>query len=272
VTTPLLQIEGLTVRTVEEARVLVSDVSFSVPRGAIVGLVGESGSGKSVTSLSVLRLLPPKQVRTAAGRIVFDGQDLLALDDEPMRALRGKRIAYVPQEPMGALNPTVRIGRQLARVLLVHEGLGPPAARARAAETLQQMHMRDPERILDAYPFQLSGGQRQRVLLANAFLCKPELLIADEPTTALDVTVQAQVLATLRERAEQVGASVLLVTHNMGVVWGLCSHTVVMRQGRVVEQGETRALFSAPQAAYTRALLDALPERATPRQPIQVAG
>jgi ABC-type microcin C transport system duplicated ATPase subunit YejF len=271
-TKPLLLIEGLTVQTVGGARTLVSDVSFAVPRGAIVGLVGESGSGKSVTSLSVLRLLPPKQVRTAAGRIVFDGQDLLALADEPMRALRGKRIAYVPQEPMSALNPTVRIGRQLVRVLQVHEGLGQAAARARAAETLQQMHMRDPERILDAYPFQLSGGQRQRVLLANAFLCKPDLLIADEPTTALDVTVQAQVLATLRERAEQVGASVLLVTHNMGVVWSLCSHTVVMRQGRVVEQGETRALFAAPQAAYTRALLDALPERATPRQAIKVAG
>ncbi len=271
-TSGLLQIQGLCVHTVRGARPLVSGVSFAVPRGAIVGLVGESGSGKSVTSLSVLGLLPPKQVRAVAGRILFDGQDLLALPADAMRALRGKRIAYVPQEPMSALNPTLRIGRQLERVLQVHEGLGRPAARSRAAATLLQMHMRDPERILDAYPFQLSGGQRQRVLLANAFLCKPELLIADEPTTALDVTVQAQVLATLREGAAQAGASVLLVTHNMGVVWGLCSHTVVMRQGQVVEQGETRALCAAPQTAYTRALLDALPERATPRQPIRVAG
>ncbi len=270
-TEPLLQIDGLTVQTVNGDRTLVDGVSFSVPRGTIVGLVGESGSGKSVTSLSILRLLPAKQVRPVAGRIVFDGQDVLALADEPMRALRGKRIAYVPQEPMSALNPTVRVGRQLVRVLQVHEGLDVRAARTRAAQTLLQMHMRDPERILDSYPFELSGGQRQRVLLANAFLCTPDLLIADEPTTALDVTVQAQVLATLRERAQQVGASVLLVTHNMGVVWSLCSHTVVMRRGEVVEQGETKALFAAPRAAYTRELLDALPERATPRQPIRVA-
>jgi len=270
--TPLLQIDGLTVQTVDGARTLVDQVSVTVPRGAIVGLVGESGSGKSVTSLSVLRLLPARQVRPVAGRIVFDGQDLLTLPEDAMRALRGRRIAYVPQEPMSALNPTVRIGRQLVRVLQVHEGLDAHAARMRAAQALEQMHMREPERILDAYPFQLSGGQRQRVLLANAFLCTPELLIADEPTTALDVTVQAQVLATLRERAQAVGASVLLVTHNMGVVWSLCSHTVVMRQGQVVEQGETRALFATPQVRYTRELLDALPERATPRQPIPVAG
>ena len=269
---PLLQVEGLRVETVDGSRTLVNAVSFAVPRGAIVGLVGESGSGKSVTSLSILRLLPPKQVRAVAGRIVFAGQDLLTLAEEPMRALRGKRIAYVPQEPMSALNPTVRIGRQLVRVLQIHEGLDAGAARDRAAQTLLQMHMRDPDRILHSYPFELSGGQRQRVLLANAFMCRPELLIADEPTTALDVTVQAQVLATLRERAQDVGASVLLVTHNMGVVWSLCSHTIVMRQGMVVEQGDTKALFASPQAQYTRELLNALPERATPRQPIQVAG
>lgn len=271
----LLEICALDVELIaskgRSARSLVKDVSLAIPRGAIVGLVGESGSGKSLTSLSVMGLLPRKQLRPTAGQILFDGLDLLSLGDEAMRSLRGKRIAYVPQEPMTALNPTVRIAAQLVRVLQIHEGMDQPKALHHAAATLEEMHVRDAQRVLNAYPFELSGGLRQRVLLANAFMCKPDLLIADEPTTALDVTVQAQVLATLRERATSLGASVLLVTHNMGVVWQLCSHTYVMRAGAMVEHGPTRELLAAPREAYTQALLNSLPERATPRQPIKVA-
>lgn len=271
----LLSIEGLYVETTgsktHRPASLVRDVSLRIPRGAIVGLVGESGSGKSLTSLSVMRLLPRGQFNVSGGRIVFDGQDLRLLDDESMRSLRGKRIAYVPQEPMTALNPTMRVAPQLVRILQIHEGMDYSIARQLAASTLAQMHVQDPERVLNAYPFELSGGLRQRVLLANAFLCKPDLLIADEPTTALDVTVQAQVLEILRERASSLGASVLLITHNIGVVWQLCSHTYVMRSGEVVEHGPTRQLLSSPSQPYTRGLLSALPERSSPRQPIVVA-
>ena len=262
---PLLRVGDLRVAFGE--RQVVHGLNWHIAAGEKVALVGESGSGKTVSALSLLKLIPEARV---SGQALLDGVDLLALSERGLRGVRGDAVSVIFQEPMSALNPTVRVGRQLVRVLQVHEGLDVRAARTRAAQTLLQMHVRDPERILDSYPFELSGGQRQRVLLANAFLCTPDLLIADEPTTALDVTVQAQVLATLRERAQQVGASVLLVTHNMGVVWSLCSHTVVMRRGEVVEQGETKALFAAPRAAYTRELLDALPERATPRQPIRV--
>ncbi len=245
-------------------------VSLRVGKGEIVGLVGESGSGKSVTAKSVLRLLP-RRYQVSAGTIVFDGTELLALDRKQMRKMRGRRIAYVAQEPMNALDPTARIAKQLGMILREHFGTSEREGRARAASVLHKMRVTDPERVLDAYPFQLSGGLRQRAALAMAFLCEPELLIADEPTTALDVTIQAEVLTILAERARDLAASVLFITHNMGVVWRLCDVTYVMRSGSIVESGVTRAVLTTPTSPYTAALLNALPERNAPRARIPVA-
>jgi peptide/nickel transport system ATP-binding protein len=271
----LLEIAGLTSGFVGgDGRLdeVLHDVSLAVRTGEIAGLIGESGSGKSVTAKTVLRLLSPRAYRVRAGTVCFEGSDVLGLDTEAMRALRGRRIGYIPQEPMNALNPTARIGAQLAMVLREHFNLAAKEARARAAAVLEKMHVADPERILASYPFQLSGGLRQRVTLANAFLCEPDLLIADEPTTALDVTIQAEVLQILAERARDSGAAVLFITHNMGVVWRLCETVWVMRYGRIVESGPTARVLSKPANPYTAALLDALPERNPPRAPIPVAG
>ena len=250
---------------------VLSRVSLAVERGAIAGLVGESGSGKSVTAKLILRLLDPHVCTVTEGSISFDGVDLMSLAPEAMRHIRGRRIAYVPQEPMNALNPSVRIGRQLEMVLREHLGIAGREAEARSAGVLEKMHVRDPARILASYPFQLSGGLRQRAVLANAFLCDPQLLIADEPTTALDVTVQAEVLNLIEERARDSGASVLFITHNMGVVWRLCGTIFVMRKGEIVERGATRTVLRTPQHPYTQSLLAALPERNRPRTPIEVA-
>jgi peptide/nickel transport system ATP-binding protein len=249
----------------------LSNVSLSIDRGQIVGLVGESGSGKSVTAKLILRLFRSTACSVTEGSIWFDGRDLVSLSAEEMRRLRGRRIAYVPQEPMNSLNPSARIGRQLEMVLNEHLGVRGREAYARAATLLEKMHVRDPERVLAAYPFQLSGGLRQRAALANAFLCNPDLLVADEPTTALDVTIQAEVLDLIRERARESGAAVLFITHNMGVVWRLCETTYVMRRGEIVEHGLTSDVLHVPAHPYTRALLNALPERNAPRTPIPIA-
>jgi len=205
------------------------------------------------------------------GTILFDGRDLLALSPDEMRRMRGRRISYVPQEPMNALNPSLRVRKQLEMVLREHLGIGGSEAYDRAAMLLEKMRVQDPDRVLAAYPFQLSGGLRQRVTLANAFLCDPELLLADEPTTALDVSVQAEVLDLIRERARESGASVLFITHNMGIVWRLCATIYVMRGGAIVEHGPTRRVLELPRHPYTRDLLRALPERNTPRTPIPLA-
>jgi ABC-type dipeptide/oligopeptide/nickel transport system ATPase component len=271
---PLLEIRALSAQfesPVGPNRVL-SEISLSIERGQIVGLVGESGSGKSVTAKLVLRLLRPAECSVTHGSIWFDGRDLLRLSPEEMRRLRGRRLAYVPQEPMNSLNPSLRIGRQLEMVLREHLRIAGREARDRAATLLQKMHVRDPERILRSYPFELSGGLRQRAALANAFLCDPDVLLADEPTTALDVTIQAEVLDLIRERARESGASVLFITHNMGVVWKLCQTTYVMRRGEIVEHGPTHRVLQIPSHPYTRSLLSALPERNEPRTPIPVSG
>lgn len=269
---PLLEIEGLAVRFAGERAVVhaLRGVSLTISRGEIAGVVGESGSGKSTLGMAILRLLPPR-AQVVAGKTRFDGQDLFALGPDAMRALRGRRISFVPQEPMTALNPTVRVGRQLELVLRQHLGVTGKQAHKRAADQLSRMHVADPDRVLNAYPFELSGGLRQRVLLTNAFLCKPDLIIADEPTTALDVTVQAEVLDILRECAREDGAAVCLITHNMGVVWRLCDSIHVMRAGEVVEHGSAREVLSDPQSDYARALLAALPERAQRRRPIRTS-
>ncbi|MFC4296707.1 ABC transporter ATP-binding protein [Castellaniella hirudinis] len=239
-------------------------VSLNVMPGEIVGVVGESGSGKSVTAMTALRLLAPGSYRVTGGGLRLCGEDVLAASEARMRQWRGRRAAMIFQEPMTALNPTRRIGDQLAGVLRVHHRLSPRAALARAAELLRDMMIPDPERTLRAYPFELSGGMRQRVMVAMAFSCDPALLIADEPTTALDVTVQRQVLQLLRHRARERGAAILFITHDMAVVSQFCDRVYVMYAGTVVEQGPTAQVLGAPHHPYTRGLLDGLPERAAP--------
>ncbi|MFV0284638.1 MAG: ABC transporter ATP-binding protein [Castellaniella sp.] len=239
-------------------------VSLRVMPGEIVGVVGESGSGKSVTAMAALRLLPVGGYRVTGGSLRLCGEDVLAASESRMRQWRGRRAAMIFQEPMTALNPTRRIGDQLAGVLRAHHRLDRRAALDRASALLRDMMIPDPARTLRAYPFELSGGMRQRVMVAMAFSCDPALLIADEPTTALDVTVQRQVLQLLRHRARERGAAILFITHDMAVVSQFCDRVYVMYAGTVVEQGPTHQVLSAPRHPYTRGLLDGLPERAGP--------
>ncbi len=241
-------------------------VSLHVGQGEIVGLVGESGCGKSVTAMSVVRLLPPHATRITGGRIVLLGQDVLAASEEGLEDIRGRSASMVFQEPMNALNPTIRIGRQIAQVIRRHEPVSEAEASARAERLLTEMQVPDARRVMRNYPFELSGGMRQRVLIAMAFSCNPKVLIADEPTTALDVTVQAQVLALLRERARERGISVLFITHDLAVVAQLCDRVYVMYAGKVVEEGTTDDVLRRPLHPYTRALLRSLPEFIEPKQ------
>ena len=264
---PLLAIDRLHIAFPHDGTQVVRHLSLSIAAGEIAGLIGESGSGKSMTAMAVLGLLPPGAV--ASGRIRFEGEDILGC--EPiLGGLRGRALGFVPQEPMTALNPTLTIARQLLLPMLRLEAMTPENARARAITMLSRMSIADPERVMAAYPFELSGGLRQRVLLASAFMMGPRLILADEPTTALDVTTQAEILAILKDCASKAGAAVLLITHNVGVVWGLCDSVHVMRRGEIVEHGPARAVLSAPRHAYTRTLCEALPERAGHRQPIGV--
>ncbi len=247
---------------------VVQSVSFSVDRGEVLGIVGESGSGKTQTAFSILGLLP-EDAQITHGSIVFDGMSLVAADggrlsQGKLQALRGKRIAYIPQEPMSNLDPNFRIGHQLVRPMVKVLGISKKEAKARALELLATVGIANPQRTFDAYPHEVSGGMAQRVLIAGAVSCKPDLLIADEPTTALDVTVQADVLDLLREL--QLGSSmgVVLVTHNFGVVADLCDRVVVMQNGRLVESGDVRALLRSPREQYTKSLLGAMLEGKTP--------
>jgi len=239
----------------------LSGVQLALHRGEMLGLVGESGCGKSVTAMSVLRLLPEGHYRVPRGGISFDGRDLLALDEQGMQQIRGRRIAMIFQEPMTSLNPTIRVGRQIAEVIESHQRLGAAAARSRAVSLLQEMRIPDPERAAERYPFELSGGMRQRAMIAMALSCEPDLLIADEPTTALDVTVQAQVLSLLRQKCRERGTAVLLITHDLGVVAGTCERVAVMYAGTVVETGPVTEVLQQPRHPYTRALLETIPER-----------
>lgn len=236
----------------------VDGVDLTVPQGTIVGLVGESGCGKSVTALSVLGLLPPNG-QVAGGRIDFGGRDLLTLPERDLRRLRGDRIAMIFQDPMTSLNPVYSVGRQVAEVLRLHRGLDRKAARARTVDLFHQVGIPDPEARYGAYPRQLSGGLRQRVMIAMAMACEPELLIADEPTTALDATIQAQILRLMGDLRRDHGTAILLITHNMGVVAQLCDSVYVMYAGQIVEAAETFDLFRAPRHPYTAGLLRAIP-------------
>ncbi len=265
---PLLQISNLSVdfRVGRETNRAVSSVSLEVRNGETVALVGESGSGKSVTALSVLQLLPyPLASHPRGSSVRFRGEELMSAGDEALRRVRGNEISLIPQEPLSALNPLHKVEKQIGESLFVHKGLGPEAARVRTLELLSLVGIRNPEKRLSSYPHQLSGGQRQRVMIAMALANEPELLIADEPTTALDVTIQAQVLELLEDLQTRLGMSMLLITHDLTVVRKVSDRVYVMQGGKVVESGDTAKVFDAPAHPYTRKLLAAQPSPAQPR-------
>jgi peptide/nickel transport system ATP-binding protein len=259
-TEPLLAVDNLT--TVFDVPghpvVAVDRVSFDIKKGETLGLVGESGSGKSVTAFSILQLLQSPG-RSTGGRIWFQGRDLLSLPEAEMRRVRGAGIGLIFQEPMAALNPVMRVGAQIAEALRVHGMASRRDARARAIELLRAVRISEPDKRVDDYPHQLSGGMRQRVMIAIALACRPPLLIADEPTTALDVTVQAQILDLLREMRAEFDLSLLLITHDLGVIAETADRVAVMYAGRIVETGPVRDLFRAPKHPYTQGLLASIP-------------
>jgi peptide/nickel transport system ATP-binding protein len=238
----------------------VDGVSFSVDAGRTLGIVGESGCGKSVTSLSVMGLLPKGQGRVSGGSIHFEGQDLAKLPPAAMRGLRGNRMAMIFQEPMTSLNPAFTIGNQLIEGIRCHRNISDADARERAIEMLRRVRIPSPEQRIDEYPHKLSGGMRQRVMIAMALSCEPQLLIADEPTTALDVTIQAQVLDLMRTLREETGTAIILITHDLGVIAELADDVVVMYSGRIVERASVEALFANPQHPYTIGLLGSIPK------------
>lgn len=252
----LLSVRNL--RTTFGPLVAVNDVSFEIRKGETLGLVGESGSGKSVTAFSIIRLVQePGEV--VGGSVHFEGKELLSLPEDEMRRVRGAGIGFVFQEPMAALNPVMRIGAHIAEALTVHGLASRADARTRAIELLRAVRIVDPEKRVDDYPHQLSGGMRQRVMLAIALACKPPLVIADEPTTALDVTVQAQVLELLRDMKRQFDLSLLLITHDFGVIAEMADRVAVMYRGRIVEEAPVRDIFRNPQHPYTKGLLASIP-------------
>jgi peptide/nickel transport system ATP-binding protein len=258
---PLLHIENLKVIFRGDrggATHAVDGLDLNVRRGQTLGLVGESGCGKTVTALAVMGLLA-KASAEVSGRIGFDGADLLSLSDREMRGLRGDRLAMIFQEPMTSLNPSFSIGEQIAETLIRHRGLSRAAARARTIELLRLVKIPSPEQRIDDYPHRLSGGMRQRAMIALALACDPELLIADEPTTALDVTIQAQILALLGDLKASTGVAIILITHDLGVVAEICDHVAVMYAGEIVEYAPVETLFTAPQHPYTVGLLGSIP-------------
>jgi peptide/nickel transport system ATP-binding protein len=256
---PRLSIEALSAISLRDGnRPILRSVSLTVGVGEVHGIVGESGAGKSTIAKAILGIIP-SQVRLTSGRIAFEGRDLLSLSRNELRALLGRDIALVPQDPSTALNPSRRIDAQLTDGLRLKRGLSAKEARLRARALLDEVQIRDPERVLTSYPHQLSGGMRQRVLIAAAFGLEPKLVIADEPTTALDVTVQKQILRLIRALQERHGTSVLFVSHDLGVVAKICDRLSVLYMGRVMEQGATAEVLSAPHHAYTKALLAANP-------------
>ena len=266
----VLSVEGLTVSVRTEAgmRALVEGLSFDLGRGETLAIAGESGSGKSITSLAIMGLLPPPAVRLTEGRVVLGGVDLAALAEPAMRAVRGDRIAMIFQEPMTSLNPVMTVGAQLTEAIRAHEPVSRGEARRRAVEALRAVRLSQPERRMGQYPHELSGGMRQRVMIAMALALRPEVLIADEPTTALDVTVQREVLDLLRDLQREMGTAIILITHDMGVVAEMADRVIVLREGRMVEAAPVADLFARPRADYTRDLLAAVPRLGvTPARP-----
>ena len=263
----LLEVRNLHVRFNTRDAVVhaATDVSFSLSEGETLAIVGESGSGKTVSALALTRLLPEPPICEVEGRAIFRGTDLLALNPRQVRKFRGKEIAYIFQEPSSSLNPVFSIGYQIAEAIRLHL---PHVAdvRGRVVESLERVGIRDPETRIDDYPHQLSGGMQQRVMIAMALACEPRVLIADEPTTALDVTIQAQIMDLLRAIREKTAMSVILITHNFGIISGFAHHVVVMFRGRIVESGPTEQILDRPQHPYTRALINCIPRIGARRQ------
>ncbi len=265
-TAPLLEVRDLRVafrRRGEPDTVAVDGVSFDVAPGQVVGLVGESGCGKSVTSMAVMRLLPQRGVQVT-GSVKMDGEELLTLSDAKMRERRGRDLSMVFQDPLSSLNPVIPIGLQITEVLRRHRGMNRDAASKAAVELLDRVGIPDPRRRVSSYPHQLSGGMRQRVMIAIALACRPRLLIADEPTTALDVTIQAQILELLKEMVAETGAALIMITHDLGVVAGLCETVNVLYGGRIVERAQRHRLFATPRHPYTHGLLRSIPRLDAP--------
>jgi peptide/nickel transport system ATP-binding protein/oligopeptide transport system ATP-binding protein len=259
---PLLDVRSLSVHFFTEEGVIraVENVSFEIYPGEILGVVGESGCGKSVTGLSLLRLIPIPPGRIVNGEILFDGRSLLQLEEKEMESVRGNDISMIFQEPMTSLNPVFTIGNQIVEAILLHQGLDKTAARKRAIEMLDRVKIPSPDKRIDSYPHQLSGGMRQRAMIAMALSCQPKLLIADEPTTALDVTIQNQVLQLLKEIQSDMGMSVMLITHDLGVVAEIADRVAVMYAGRIFEYGPIEAIFGKMRNPYTRGLMRSIPQ------------
>jgi oligopeptide transport system ATP-binding protein len=257
----LLEVRGLKTQFFTREGVVhaVDGISYSLDKGKTLGIVGESGCGKSVNALSIMRLIPDPPGKIVEGSILFEGKDLVTFSEREMQSIRGNEISMIFQDPMTSLNPVLRIGTQMTEGIRLHLGMDKKQAMERAVELLEAVGMPDARRRLRDYPHQFSGGMRQRVMIAMALSCEPKLLIADEPTTALDVTIQAQILALLEQLQERFGMSILLITHDLGVVAGVSDDVVVMYAGRIVEQADTEELFANPQHPYTQALLASIP-------------
>lgn len=264
--TPVLEIDGLGVRI--DGGAILDEVSLTVAPGSVHGLVGESGAGKSMIGRAVLGILPGAAAITA-GRISFAGADITHLPDRARRRLAGRGMALIPQDPMTSLNPAQRVGNQIAAVFRHGTGAGRREARARAIGLMDEVHIRHPERVFRLYPHELSGGMRQRILIAAAFACRPRLIIADEPTSSLDVTVQRQILRLIRDLQEQAGTAILLITHDLGVVAKTCASMTILQNGRVIEDGPVAGIFAAPRQPYTRALFRATPRYDRPAERIE---
>ena len=274
-TAPLLKVDGLSVEFGPKDKPIrvVDGVSFAIPAGGSVGIVGESGSGKSITSLSILRLIPEPPGRIAAGRIEFEGRNLLDVPKNDMRAIRGRDVAMIFQEPMSSLNPVMTIGDQIGEAIKLHEPMSAELRRERVIELLRLVGMPDPASRFGAFPHQFSGGMRQRVMIAMAVACNPKLLIADEPTTALDVTIQAQVLELMKSIRRRMGTAILLISHDLGIVAEICERVIVIYAGKVLEDGDVRSIFRSPSHPYTQGLLQSIPRLDDDRRRLfQIAG
>jgi len=265
-TNPLLQVQDLNTyfETDEGLFKAVNGIDFNIWRGETLGLVGESGCGKSVSALSIMKLIPQPPGRIVKGRILFDGHDLVKLTEAEMRRIRGNAISMIFQEPMTSLNPVHRVGSQIAETIRLHQNTYRTEARRRAVEMLAKVGIPDPQRRAREYPFQLSGGMRQRVMIAMALSCNPKLIIADEPTTALDVTIQAQILDLMKKLQKDFGASILLITHDLGVVAEVVDEVAVMYAGRIVEAADVAPLFAVPKHPYTQGLMASVPQMDRP--------
>ncbi len=257
----LLRVSGLKTYfyTASGVAKAVDGVSFSLNRGEVLGIVGESGSGKSVTSNSIIRLLPPQTGRIVAGEILFEDRDILKMSNKELLEFRGKEIATIFQDPMTSLDPVFKIGKQMVEMICAHQKVSKAEARKMAVDALNRVGIPEPEKRMESYPYELSGGMCQRVIIAMAVCCKPKFILADEPTTALDVTVQAQVLDLLKDLQKEMNTSILLITHNLGVVWEMCDKVMVMYAGYTVESADTKTLYSNPLHPYTWGLLDSIP-------------